>query len=866
MTNFSVPMRSLLDLATDLPEAIPSQPIGIILSSSGEDHVLPGETFILSTTINNKGNQSAIIDIYLDELPPAIHSWCSTTQTRLALDPGQGEEVVFRFDIPASALSGAYRYRLVVDAPNHYPDTPPQRYEQTLQVLPPAHTIVRVNDPTFAIEPVSTSARPVKTPPGHPLQFQIYVYNRANRVDRFRLQCTDLADDWITVHYPQGFQSPGLAVTEPYLDLNPGAEGVILLTITPPLGALASTLLATLQLKSENNPALKLLDVLYITIEPVYQLDTRFRTLVSRIQQQPGLYSIQASNQGNTARSLEFSILGLEDGALCDYQIQPQALTLAPHQTLVSQISVQPKNPWRRPLFGGGRMINFEVTATDPEHKPLPDVPMQGLLMWEARPWWQILPVILLVLGSFLGLIWLAWYFFVRPPTPANILRFSPEDIAYDAAQGDTVHLGFEITHPKRIQRLEMVGLSADGELLSGPLVFDFTEGLPATLEPLCVEQARQLTCRNIRTDARLAGNYTFTLALIPKPGRHATSATATTIPVSIAPAPLPTILQLVPASALYGEAPPKPKEKSDHTKTQAAPESKPPGGTPSDEKEPQATPFTPFIPSLPEKDPHVARVNWVVDHPEQLHTLHLMGRNAEGAVATPRFSFDFQAGIPKELTDFCTVDTQLVCQNVPTSLRQAGTYTFELVAIPQGKQPEEPISSLSEPTHIQARPPRLLTFTLNGEPAQPNYLVPVDEGQPLVNLELAWEVENNPGTKVILMPAPGDVPTEGALPVPLSPEPGETLVSLQVINGAGEQLTRSITITTYDPTPETPTIVVNTGDAAAGDGTAADGAAENGTAADGTTANAGGENGGARPVPRRPGTVSPQELPPQFQ
>ncbi|MEM9264319.1 MAG: hypothetical protein AAGA46_02225 [Cyanobacteria bacterium P01_F01_bin.13] len=853
MTNFSIPMRSLLDIATEPPEIIPSQPIGIILSSSGEDHVLPGESLVISVTVNNKGNQSAIIDVYLDELPAAIHSWCSTTQTRLALDPGQGEEVVFRFDVPASALSGAYRYRLVVDAPNHYPDSPPQRYEQTLQVLPPAHTTVRVSDPTFAVEPTTTSTNPVKTLPGNPIQFQIYVYNRANRVDRFRLQCTDLPDDWVTIDYPQGFQSPGLAITEPYLDLNPGMEGVILLTITPPLDALASTMLATLQLKSENNPTLKLLDVLYITIEPVYQLDTRFRTLVSRIQQQPGLYSIQASNQGNTPRTLDFSILGLEDGSLCNYQIRPQSLTLAPQQTLISQISVQPKKPWKRPLFGGGRMINFEVTATDPEQNPLPEVPMQGLLMWEARPWWQILPVILLLLGSFIGLIWLAWWFFIRPPAPANILRFSTEDTAYAAAQGDTIHLGFEITNPKRIQRLEVVGLSGEGELLSGPLVFDFAEGLPAALEPLCAAQKRQLTCRNIRTDARRAGDYTFTLSLIPKPGRNAAPTKATALPVSITPTPLPNILELVPTLAIYTEAPPP--EKSDGAKSNAPKQAKKKDSKP-DKAAKESTPKTTFVPSLPEKDPHVVRVNWTVDHPEKLQSLHLVGRNAEGVVTTPTFSFDFQPGLPKELMDFCRLETQLVCQNVPTSLRQAGIYTFDLIAIPKGEQPEEPILLTSEPTQIQPRPPRLLKFTLNGEPAQPNYLVPVDEGQPLVNLELAWDVENNPGTKVMLMPAPGDVSVEGTLPVPLSPEPGETLVSLQVTNVAGEQLTRSITITTYDPTPESPTIVVNTGDAAAD----ADGAA--------AATSAGGENGGAIrvPVPVRPGTVSPQELPPQFE
>ncbi len=862
MTHFSLPMRSLPDVAMEPTEITLSQPIGIILSSSGEDSVLSGERLDISVTINNKGNQSAIIDVYLDDLPTVIHDWCQTTQTRLALDPGQGEEVTFCFQVPASALSGAYRYRLIVDAPNHYPDSPPQRYEQTLQVLPPAHTIARVNDPTFAVEPVSSTTKPVKTLPGNPLQFQIYVYNRADRVDRFRLRCTDLSDDWVTINYPQGFQLPGLAITEPYLDLNPGMEGIILLTITPPSDALAATMLATLQLKSENNPDLKLLDVLYITVDPVYQLDTRFRTLVSRVQQQSGLYSIQASNQGNTPRTLEFKILGLEDGNLCDYQIQPQSLTLAPQQTLLSQISVQPKNPWRRPLFGGGRVINFEVTTIDAEKKPLPDIPMQGLLMWEARPWWQILPVILLLLGSFIGLVWLAWYLFIRPPAPANILRFSPEDTAYSAAQGDTIHVGFEITNPQRIQRLEIVGLSAEGELASGPLTYDFTKGLPANLESLCIIRKKQLTCRNIRTDARRSGDYTFTLSLIPKPGRNAISTKATALPVTIVPAPLPTILELTPTLGFYSEAPPPPKKQPSEAtdKTTQTTDKKPTKA--ADSNEPAADSPPAFIPVLLEKDPYVARVNWKVDHPEQLKTLHLVGRDAEGTVVTPLFSFDFQAGLPSELTNFCLLETQLICRNVPTGLRQAGTYTFDLMAIPKGESPEKPILLTSEPTQIQPRPPRLLTFTLNGEPAQPNYLVPVDQGQPLINLELAWEVENNPGTQVMLMPAPGNVPVEGVLPVPLSPEPGAMQVSLQVINVAGEQLTRSITITTYDPTPESPTIVVNTGDAAAGD---ADGAAN---ATGDAAASADGANSGAVriPVPSRPGRVSPQELPPQFE
>ncbi|MEL6250314.1 MAG: hypothetical protein AAFR15_20175, partial [Cyanobacteria bacterium J06627_15] len=213
------------------------------------------------------------------------------------------------------------------------------------------------------------------------------------------------------------------------------------------------------------------LDVIYLQIQPIYQIDSRFRTLVSRVQQQAGLYSVQLTNQGNTPRTLAVDVLGLEGGNLCDYTISPSSLTLAPDQTLTSQIVVQPKRRWKRPVFGGARLINFEVTVTDPEKKPLTEIPMPGLLTWEARPWWQVFPFILLLLGSVVGLIFLTWWFFIRPPAPASILRFAPEANAYEASRGDTVFLGFEIANPNRIQQIEIVGQSTEGELLSGPLV-----------------------------------------------------------------------------------------------------------------------------------------------------------------------------------------------------------------------------------------------------------------------------------------------------------------------------------------------------------------------------------------------------------
>ncbi|MBT9314533.1 COG1470 family protein [Leptothoe spongobia] len=892
MTRYSVPMEALPQIALD--HAAATDPIGVIISSSGQDQVLPGDSLEIRVTVTNKGDKSAVIDIFLDELPVAIHPWCETIQTQLALDPGEGEDVTLRFDVPATALAGAYDYWLVVDAPDHYSGRPPHRYPHSLKVLPPPQSALRENTPTFAVEPVTTHTKPIKVLPGNPLQFQVYVYNRSDRVDRFRLRCADLPEDWVTINYPQGFRTPGLAIVESQLDLNPDMEGVILLTLTPPPNALAQTMLVTLQVKSENNPKLKLLDVLYLQIEPLYQVTTHFRTLVSRIQQQPGRYSVQATNQGNTTRTLDFQIVGLEGGDLCNYTIHPSSLTLAPQQALVSDVMVQPKHPWKRPLFGGGRVIQFEVVATDPAKKPLIENPMQGLLMWEARPWWQILPFILLLIGSFIGLMWLTWWFFIHPPAPSRVLRFAPESTAYDASNDDTVSVGFEISNPGRIQQLEIIGQSVEGDLLSGPLTYDLSgKTLPPELESFCIERRQALTCRNVRTDAKRAGEYQFILNVIPKPGRNAIPTQAQSALVAIAPippAPLPSI-EVAPSAKSYVEkAPSIVKDPIEQTNTQTAKIDS--SAVPLAEQtflDPNNSEH--FEPSTPVEDPHVVRANWYISHPEQIKAIKLIVRDAEKAVAAKPLTFEFNQQqqpkepanlkdiIPTKLADgFCNIDeTQILkCENVPTGLRQPGTYTIDVVAILRDKPLAEAIVTTSEPTQISPRPPKIISLTYNDStgpiplvtPGIPNYLsdffVAVEAGNAQKIVTLNWEVEENVGTQVMILPTPGPVAAVGTLSVPIRLDSGKTILSFKVQNSAGEMEARSFSITPYDPTPEKPPeIVINTGSDQAAGATAA--GAANG-AATGENSSGESETFEGPPVTIKPGKVSPVELPPQFE
>ncbi|MGG6296313.1 hypothetical protein ACQ4M4_18135 [Leptolyngbya sp. AN02str] len=808
-------------------------PLAVILSGMGDGTATPGETVELSVTVTNKGDESAIIDIFLDDVATSLYAWVSSPQERLALGPDQSGEVVFRFQIPATALPGHHPYTVVVDAPQHYPTSPPLLFEESLQVLPSAYEQTQTGDPTLFLMPATRAGSPASLPPGGTLEVQVWVHNRSDRVDRFRLRCTDLPPEWLTVTYPQGFQQVGLTLAEQYLDLNPGEQGTILVLVLVPPGTLAGSYVGTLQLQSENQPHLALMDLLYLSVQPVYQVTFQFRTLVSRVQDQPGIFVVQASNHGNTPRLLQFQAMPLDGGDLCTYTLEPPQLSLQPRQTQTLRLLVQPNPPRKRPWLGGGRLLNFAVEAQDAEHHPLPDVPMQGFVMWESRPWWQLLPLVLLAVGAMATLVWLIWWALFRPPVVPRVVRLAPSDTEYFVANDDAVRLDFQVSDPHTVQSLEVVGLSTDGQIISNSVSYDVSQGLPPTLVPFCTLNRALLTCRNVLTDARQPGEYRFTLTAFPKPGRGSIApATLTAAPVAIAPFPTPEILVFASSQPIYAEAPPP---------EPATPQARSPQSATAAQTSPNAAPSTSYG----------IRLNWAISHPERVAALQLVGRDPEGTVVMPAVVLNLRNGIPPELEPFCTIDTRLVCQNVQTGFRQAGSYIFELTVIPFDGPPQTPIAQTTPPIRIDARPPQILQFLVNGEPMQPKYLVPVDQDQLPPPVVVSWQVEANPGTTVALLPVPGNVAPQGSLPLPLSPQPSSTVITLQVTNRAGTQVNRSFTLETFDPTPGDP--------AAANGGAGAAGAA--GSAAPPAPS----EVPLTAPRPSQPGSLGPSELPPQF-
>jgi len=813
---------------SSLQAVAPGKPLAVILNSSGKEMVTPGSVFSFSVTISNKGKQSAIIDVSIDDRSTLLQQWCLSLRERLALGPDQSGEVVFPIRVPTDALPGLYPYLVVVDAQEHYPEDTPIQFAQQIQILPATQDTVHTSDPTFALQPATNPTQLAVIQPGGALPVQVLVHNRSDRVDRFRLICTDLPRTWFFITYPQGMQGSGLVVNADSLNLNPGEQSLISLVITPPLNALAGTYIPTLRLYSENSPELALLDLVYIQVPPTYLLQVELRTIISRVRRQAGLYQVRLNNTGNTRRDVLLRINNLDEDDLCTYTLDHTQVQIAPKEVVGVGLKVQPKKWWRRPIFGGGRVLNFSVDLEDARQLPLTIDNLPGFLLWEARPWWQFLPLLLLAILTLLAIVYLLWWLLFRVPPFPKIAQFFSEDASYAVINEDAVRLGWQISDPDRLQSLKITGLSPEGALLTRPEVYDFSQGMPSVLQPFCTQTPVALDCRNIRTSARKPGTYQFEMVLSPKPGRGAMPETAKTNPVPIAAIPQPQILSFTSTQPGYQEI------------SQAGAR---PGATTS----------------ASAKQAEI-RLNWAIANPNQLQSLQLTGRTPEGAVISTSRQYDFSQGVPAPLKEFCILKEQLICQNVSTNAQKPGDYLFELVAIPNKNLNAKPAVKKTDLVKILPKPSRILEFKLNGKTASAKYVIPILPNQPIPRLLLSWQVEGSQGTKVELLPAPGSVPLSASIPLILSPKPGSVTVMLQVTSPTGQQVMRSVTLETVDPTDPAAATAAAVAKAIAASQKQA--GQPSGTAPPGQP---GGAPGLTAPASSAPGTLSPIELPPQF-
>jgi len=738
----------------------PGNPLAIICNPSGDYAVQAGASFEINVTVTNKGQESALIDIFIDELSPQLIQWCDAPKQRLALGPNSVGEVLFEFQVPVTAIPSTYNYSIVVDAPLHYPEDTPIRHSAKIQVLPAIETVVRVSDPTFTLLPLTSSRSPAKIPPGGILQVNVNVHNRSDRVDRFRLSCLDLPQDWVSIRYPEGLETAGLVIPNMGLNLNPGEQGEILLQFQPPLGANAGLYYPSLRLYSANNPDLMLLDVVYWEILPSYLLNAEMLIVVNRVRRKGGTFEVKLTNAGNTVREIACQAVPIDEDKVCTYTTSPGVLRVLPGEKASTQVTVTPVKWWYRPMFGAGRLLNFRVELVDQQQLPLPNPALPGNLIWEPRPWWQFLLVLLTAVGTVAAIAFLIWLWLFRPPAVPKILQFLSSDATYQASNNDFVRLSWQIRHPKKLQTLSLTGLFADGTKAVQPIVYTFNGTIPNELQPFC-QMGTVLTCSNVPTDARKPGDYIFQLQAFANHNPDLPADTIKTNTIKIVPIPPPQLLEFSPAQSVYQEV------KTSSTKI----------------------------------SPDTIRLNWKINDLDRIRELRIIGRSPENLVNSPLQTYVITQGIADTLKAFCKQqDNQLNCRNVPANNRGAGDYIFELQLFSKTDTDKPSISQKTDLVKVQPLPSRILEFKIDGNNPLPKYPILINPGKPNKILNLSWKVEGSNNIKVELLPAPGDIPRNGTIPYPVNQQPSSETITLQVTNAAGEKLTRSVTIETFLP------------------------------------------------------------------
>lgn len=618
-------MQSLDRLAIT---SVPS--IAAIYSPSADYAIAAGDTFELGVTVSNQGSRGAVLKIYLDETSRPLWQWCKLSTQYIALETQQSGEVVFEVPIPLDTPPGTYQYLVVVDADRHYPNENPLQHQAQLTVLPPVQSEIAIDDPTFNLVPQSSSIAPITIQPGAKIELEAVVFNRSNRVDRFLLTAIDIPPSWWQVTYDSNIEELGLVTEANSLALNPQSTAKIRLQIQPPATAKAGWYSSTIQLKSINSPELILLDIVYFQLSPAHSLHWELQAVTPRVSREAGEFAILLHNRGNTLREVSLSVREERAKPVGKYTLAPERVQLLPKSDRSLTLRVKPEKWWRRPWWGKGLPLQFKVECQDLHQLPLARQQLTSTLVWEARPWWHLALLLLATAGSIAGLILAIWWLFFKPPTPPKIREFGAESTVYQASNGDSINLSWQIEHPQTISSISLVGRSTDGKVTSQPISFNFEEGLPESLSKQCTWQ-RIFYCRNLRTDARQPGDYIFEL-IVSSNEPKISDVSATTNTITIQPAPTPQITRFAAAA---------------------------------------------------NSQENTVYLDFTLTNYEQLKTVQITGFDPDGAVKYPTQKYDVKEGAIATLASYCQQQEKtLICDRVPLSISQPGQYSFELAAI----------------------------------------------------------------------------------------------------------------------------------------------------------------------------------------
>jgi hypothetical protein len=117
----------------------------------------------------------------------------------------------------------------------------------------------------------------------------------------------------------------------------------------------------------------------------------------------------------------------------------------------------------------------------------------------------------------------------------------------------------------------------------------------------------------------------------------------------------------------------------------------------------PQVVEFSSESSTYREAANEAIHLRWRVTYPELLSEMRIEGLSTDEKAISQPVVYNFSRGIPPELKEYCVIDRDLFCQNVPTDARKPSQYVFQMNL--SSKNPKIKTIPLAKTTKILVEP-----------------------------------------------------------------------------------------------------------------------------------------------------------------
>jgi len=274
--------------------------------------------------------------------------------------------------------------------------------------------------------------------PGATTPVSVVVVNKGDEADRYELEIEGVDPEWTAVPVPVfGAEAQETHTERIFFKPSRTSESLagnypFVVRVRSLISGEAKTVQAVLEVKTFNHVAME--------ISPKKGSYSAWRKKNS--------FAAVVVNLGNSEHTLQ--LIGNDPEDSCAYEFESEQVTVAPGQQKEVEFIATPTS---RPLFAGGRLIGFSITARGIDH---PSVVSSAQAQLEQRPFITPTGLILTVIVAVIIGLW-----YLMKPQPLEIVAFSVNPQM--AVRGQPVTVSWNVSQAQHVRVTAGQDVLSDG-------------------------------------------------------------------------------------------------------------------------------------------------------------------------------------------------------------------------------------------------------------------------------------------------------------------------------------------------------------------------------------------------------------------